>query len=105
MKFTPASVALSKTRKDSASSVCLPNVPVPRQRRETVRPVRPNFMNCMRTPSRETSWSQRADNEKVWRLNLEPERRSVTLHMSSGRRGIVGADDQDRLVGPLGEQL
>ncbi len=36
MKFTPASVALSKTRKDSASSVCLPNVPVPRQRRETV---------------------------------------------------------------------
>src|SRR5260370_27286894 len=48
MKFTPASVALSKTRKDSASSVCLPNVPVPKQRRETVRPVRLNFVNCMK---------------------------------------------------------
>src|SRR6202040_2208700 len=62
-------------------------------------------MNCMRIPSRETSWPQRADNEKVWRLNLEPEYRPVALHVSSCRRGIVGADDQDRLVGPFGEQL
>src|ERR1700681_482350 len=48
MKFTPASVALSKTRKDSASSVCLPNVPVPKQRRETVRPVRLTCVSCIK---------------------------------------------------------
>src|SRR5271170_623027 len=62
-------------------------------------------MNCMRTPSREGSWPQCAVNENVWRLNLEPECRPVALHVSSCRRGIVGADDQDRLVGPFGEQL
>jgi hypothetical protein len=38
-------------------------------------------------------------------LNFEPERRSVTLYVSSRRRGIVGADNQNRLVGPLGEHL
>src|SRR5882757_7774148 len=38
-------------------------------------------------------------------LDLEPERRPVALHASSCRRGIVGADNQDRLVGPFGEQL
>jgi hypothetical protein len=46
---------------------------------------------------------QCADNEKVWRLNLEPECRPVAFHVSSCRRSIVGADDQDRLVGPFGE--
>jgi hypothetical protein len=62
-------------------------------------------MNCMRTPSQETSWPRRAYNERAWRLNLEPECRPIALHVSRGRRGIVGADDQDPLVGPFGEQL
>src|SRR5579872_5410143 len=42
---------------------------------------------------------------RVWRLDFEPECRPVALHVSSCRRGIMGADDQDRLVGPFGEQL
>ena len=43
----PASAALSSIRCDSASSVCLPNVAVPRHKRETGTPVRPNFVSCM----------------------------------------------------------
>src|ERR1700744_3738884 len=51
MKFTPASAALSKILKDSCSSACLPKVPVPKQSRDTVRPVRAKVVNFMGTPS------------------------------------------------------
>src|SRR6266849_2796176 len=47
MKLIPASAALSSIRCASFSSVCFPNVPVPRIMRETVRPVLPNFENCI----------------------------------------------------------
>jgi hypothetical protein len=52
MKLTPASATLSSILWDSASSVCFPNVPVPRIIRETVMPVWPNFVNCIGTPGK-----------------------------------------------------
>src|SRR5258708_30755946 len=50
MKVTPPSAARSRTDLDAGSSICSPKVIVPRQRRETFRPVRPRRVCCMATP-------------------------------------------------------
>src|SRR5580658_114180 len=51
MTLIPASAAFASIRCASCSSVCFPKVPVPRIRRETVKPVEPNFVSCTRIPS------------------------------------------------------
>src|ERR1700730_12528103 len=50
MKVTPPSAARSRTAMAARSSICRPKVIVPRQRRETLRPVRPRRVCWMSTP-------------------------------------------------------
>src|SRR5229473_7135573 len=51
MKVMPPSAARSSTDLAAASSICRPKVMVPKQSRETFRPVRPSRICSMATPS------------------------------------------------------
>src|SRR5579859_916503 len=98
MNVTPPSAARSRTDLDAGSSICRPNVMVPRQRRETLRPVRPRRLCCMATP-RTTSLSRRRPPprrmEPVVEMGVADEEIETDSRTARGEDAVCSRDDLD----------